>query len=120
MKNFLALTILFSLLGGLFFINLNLAKAGVAGAELDQAYEQTLGSGWTVIGNWGDRIQTFRPSKNRIVSVDVYLIDRQDGSTITLQVIKEDTGAVVGTESHQLSGPADDTWETFSFTPPHL
>lgn len=121
MKKLLTLAVFISMVIGVFGSfgsGLNLTQAGVAGSVLDQSYEAHIGS--TVINSFADRVQTFRPTKNRIVSVEVSLANRQPGHTITLQIIDEGTGAVVGTESHQMTNPPGDAWETFAFTSPFV
>jgi len=104
----------------LIFLNWPLIKAGIAGSTLDQSYEAVTGSSSIVIGNYGNRKQSFKPSKNTLTSLDVYLKNRQVGSWITLELIDDTTGAVIKTETHQLTAPSGDTWETFAFISPYV
>lgn len=97
------------------------SRANVEGSSLDQSYEQSAGAFGFLITNNPKMIQTFKPTQNTIVSIDVDLKNRKAGSNITFNLVDASDNVVSGPYSHQLSGPDGiDAWETFSFDSPYI
>lgn len=94
-------------------------KAGIQGSSLDQSYESVT-YGWITIGSppsyTPERIQGFRPSRDGLTSVEVYLKNRKANSTIKLEVRDMFTNELVASNQHTLLNPPLDGWETFSFS----
>lgn len=94
-------------------------SAGVTGQTLDQE-NSTLP--WVDCSQIDalNRSQTFKPSLNRIISVDLYLAARANNAEITLTITKDSDGSTVGQATSQLSGGPNETWETFAFSDPFV
>lgn len=118
MKKFSSLLLTTIMVCGLFVSSLIPVSAGIEGQVLDQAYEAVAGSGSVQIFNYSDMWQGFKPTKNRITSVETYLKFRKVGSTVNLSVL-DVNGQVLGTESHALT-VGGDGWETFAFESPYV
>lgn len=85
------------------------------GSILDQSYEVITMLGYGKVGYHGHG-QTFRPTMNRISSINVYLTNRTPDS-ITMTIQNPATKEIIGTDTHALTFAGDAAWETFSFTP---
>lgn len=96
------------------FFGFGLLKAS-DGSAIDQSYEVMSMMGYGRVGLSGMG-QTFRPTMNRISSVEVYLTNRTSDS-ITMIIQNPATKEIIGTETHSLTFAGDAAWETFGFTP---
>jgi len=118
MRKLLVLFLALAFIGGLLCVS-KPGKAGVAGAVLDQSFEQVAGSGSTIVDGWADRYQVFTPTKNHVVSIDVFLKNRKPGSIVNVTLINDSNLAFVahGQASNQLT-MGGNGWETLPFTEP--
>lgn len=114
-------SLLLAVLLFVFLFNPFKSFAGVEGSSLDQSYSEEAGAYGFLIDNNPKMIQTFKPLRPIITSIDVDLKNRKAGSTITLTIVDEMDNTVSGPYSHELTGPDGmNAWETFSFTSPYV
>lgn len=96
------------------------AQAAVEGQEFDQVNDSLQNMSCSDIKVAALRVQTFKPSLNRVLAVDFYLSERSAGEVLTLTIKKESDGSVVGQDSHELPHAGASGWETFSFNDPYV
>lgn len=93
--------------------------AGISGQSLDQANSALPWLDCSQISNL-NRAMIFKPSLNRITSVDLYLAARANGAFITLKIMRESDSSTIGETTLELSGGMSETWDTFSFSEPYV
>jgi hypothetical protein len=95
--------------------------AGVAGQYKDQSYEELSGSGSTVVSQNG-RVQTFKPTANKITSVDVYLKNMLSGKRLNITIKNESDGSVVAPAkaSVTFTGQIQEAWITVAYDAPYV
>jgi hypothetical protein len=98
--------------------------AGVAGQYKDQAFENTAGVGFMTIGTQAThgRVQTFKPTANKITSIDVYLTNMKTGKELSLEIRKESDGSVVSswTKSVPFTNQIPTAWMTVAYEAPYV
>jgi hypothetical protein len=96
--------------------------AGVAGQYKDQAFED-VGSidGSMTVNNYG-RAQTFKPTANKIVAVNLYLKDMTPDKNLSVTIKKESDGTVVAPAeaSVPFTGQIKDGWVTIAYESPFI
>lgn len=97
------------------------AVAGVAGQYKDQSFEDTTGTGSMTVNNYG-RAQTFKPTANKIIAVDLYLKDMTPDKILSVIIKKESDGTIVApaTASVPFTGQIQNGWVTIAYESPFV
>jgi len=95
-------------------------NAAVEGQYLDQAFDNTgISTGSMTIFNYG-RYQTFKPTADKIVSVDAYLKNQVAGKRLNVMIKKISDGSTVSDWTASVPFVGGNGWVTVAYTAPYV